>query len=155
MSEEDKMINKEDLKNKQLVELTYCVLKNKSVPINHPYIEKDKLVLLLENEPEYCYNLLIMVPEYFNSELKLQLIDYVSKDRDIFIKYIKNKNKTLAVQSKVAKLVADDLELALLFAETYINNWRVANIEEHVKKLKLTKEERQNLISNIMVVKLS
>lgn len=148
------MNKNEDFKNKQLVELAYEVLKSKSAVFSNPYLEKQGLLEVVGESPTNCLSLLIGIPEYFNCEQKLFLVDCIAKDRETFKKYLEIKSMTLAVQSRIAKLVKDDVELSLLFAKTYINNWRTADIQEHVKKLKLTKEEKQQLIDSVTMAKL-
>ena len=120
-------------------------------------INKNTMIKIIEDCPEKCYSLLFNSPGYFNSDQKLVLLEGITKDRDVFIKYLKSPDsgsKTLTLQSKIAEKVSSDADLSLVFAEFLVNNWKVKDIREHVKKLKISNNCRQQLIDNFLLLKL-
>ena len=119
--------------------------------INFNY--KETLIELIKDNPKLCWKILYFKPEYFDTRLKIKLIRYASKDREILKKII-NSNygtyKTIAVQSEIIQLIKDDEELIIEFAKSLINDYKIKDLKSYVKKLKIDKEDKE-LINSILV----
>lgn len=161
----DKMIKifKDDIEmNKTIENMAYKLLitkecNNVHYGLSDGIINKNTMIKIIKDCPEKCYSLLFNSPGYFNSDQKLILFEGITKDRNIFIRYLKSPDsgsKTLALQSKIAEKVSNDAELSLAFAEFLIHNWKIKDIREHVKKLKISNDCRQQLIDNFLLLKL-
>ena len=86
---------------------------------------KETFVELIKDNPTLCWKVLYFKTGQFDSKLKIKLIRYASKDREI-LKRIINDNystfKTIAVQSEIMQLIKDDEELVIEFAKSLINS---------------------------------
>ena len=103
---------------------------------------KETFVELIKDNPELCWKVLYFKTGQFDSKLKIKLIRYASKDREILKRIIKdnyNTFKTIAVQSEIMQLIKDDEELVIEFAKSLINNYKIEDLESYVKKLKIDK----------------
>ena len=93
----------------------------------------------------------------FDSKLKIKLIRYASKDREI-LKRIINDNystfKTIAVQSEIMQLIKDDEELVIEFAKSLINNYEIEDLKSYVKKLKIDKQDKELINTMLIAAKL-
>ena len=119
--------------------------------INFNY--KETLIELIKDNPKLCWKILYYKPEYFDAKLKIKLIRYASKDREILKKIIKSNYgtyKTIAVQSEIIQLIKDDEELIIEFAKSLINNYKIKDLKSYVKKLKIDKEDKE-LINSVLV----
>ena len=110
----DKMIKifKDDIEmNKTIENMAYKLLITKECNSVHyglsdGIINKDTMIKIIQDCPEKCYSLLFNSPGYFNSDQKLILFEGITKDRNVFIRYLKSPDsggKTLALQSKIAE----------------------------------------------------
>ena len=69
---------------------------------------KETFVELIKDNPELCWKVLYFKTGQFDSKLKIKLIRYASKDREILKRIIKdnyNTFKTIAVQSEIIQLM--------------------------------------------------
>ena len=60
--------------------------------INFNY--KETLIELIKDNPKLCWKILYYKPEYFDAKLKIKLIRYASKDREILKKIINSNYGT-------------------------------------------------------------
>ena len=114
---------------------------------------KETFVELIKDNPEFCWKVLCYKPEYFDARLKIKLIRYASKAREVLEKIIKNNYgtyKTIAVQSEIIQLIKDDEELIIEFAKSLISNYKIKDLKSYVKKLKINKEDKE-LINSVLV----
>ena len=163
-------INIENLTQKQikviLESLGYTLLFRKETLMNRTLEEdpemnkffngfnnKETFVELIKDNPELCWKVLYFKAGQFDSKLKIKLIRYASKDREI-LKMIINDNystfKTISVQSEIIQLIKDDEELIIEFAKSLINNYKIEDLKSYVKKLKIGKQDKE-LISTVLV----
>ena len=163
-------INIENLTQKQikviLESLGYTLLFRKETLMNRTLEEdpemnkffngfnnKEIFVELIKDNPELCWKVLYFKAGQFDSKLKIKLIRYASKDREI-LKMIINDNystfKTISVQSEIIQLIKDDEELIIEFAKSLINNYKIEDLKSYVKKLKIGKQDKE-LISTVLV----
>ena len=114
---------------------------------------KEIFVELIKDNPELCWKVLYFKAGQFDSKLKIKLIRYASKDREI-LKMIINDNystfKTISVQSEIIQLIKDDEELIIEFAKSLINNYKIEDLKSYFKKLKIGKQDKE-LISAVLV----
>ena len=114
---------------------------------------KETFVELIKDNPELCWKVLYFKAGQFDAKLKIKLIRYASKDREILKRIIKdnyNTFKTISVQSEIMQLIKDDEELVIEFAKSLINNYKIEDLESYVKKLKIGKQDKE-LISTVLV----
>ena len=114
---------------------------------------KETLIELIKDNPKLCWKILYYKPEYFDAKLKIKLIRYASKDREILKKIIESNYgtyKTIAVQSEIIQLIKDDEELIIEFAKSLISNYKIKDLRSYVKKLKIDKEDKE-LINSVLV----
>ena len=114
---------------------------------------KETFVELIKDNPELCWKVLYFKAGQFDAKLKIKLIRYASKDREILKRIIKdnyNTFKTISVQSEIMQLIKDDEELVIEFAKSLINNCKIEDLESYVKKLKIGKQDKE-LISTVLV----
>lgn len=119
--------------------------------INFNY--KETLIELIKDNPKLCWKILYYKPEYFDTKLKIKLIRYASKDREMLkriINYNYSKFKTISVQSEIIQLIKDDEELIIEFAKSLISNDKIKDLRSYVKKLKIDKEDKE-LINSVLV----
>ena len=107
---------------------------------------KETFVELIKDNPTLCWKVLYFKTGQFDSKLKIKLIRYASKDREILKRIIKDNYstfKTIAVQSEIMQLIKDDEELVIEFAKSLINNYKIEDLESYVKKLKIDKQDKE------------
>ena len=118
---------------------------------------KETFVELIKDNPELCWKVLYFKTGQFDAKLKIKLIRYASKDREILKRIIKdnyNTFKTIAVQSEIMQLIKDDEELVIEFAKSLINNCKIEDLKSYVKKLKIDKQDKELINTMLIAAKL-
>ena len=118
---------------------------------------KETFVELIKDNPELCWKILYFKTGQFDAKLKIKLIRYASKDREILKRIIKDNYstfKTIAVQSEIMQLIKDDEELVIEFAKSLINNYKIEDLKSYVKKLKIGKQDRELINTMLIAAKL-
>ena len=118
---------------------------------------KETFVELIKDNPTLCWKVLYFKTGQFDSKLKIKLIRYASKDREILKRIIKDNYstfKTIAVQSEIIQLIKDDEELVIEFAKSLINNYKIEDLESYVKKLKIDKQDKELINTMLIAAKL-
>ena len=167
-------INIENLTQKQLKvileSLGYTLLFKKETLMNGTLEEdpemnkffddfnnKENFIELIKDNPELCWKVLYFKTGQFDAKLKIKLIRYASKDREI-LKRIINDNystfKTISVQSEIMQLIKDDEELVIEFAKSLINNYKIEDLKSYVKKLKIDKQDKELINTMLIAAKL-
>ena len=118
---------------------------------------KETFVELIKDNPELCWKVLYFKTGQLDAKLKIKLIRYASKDREI-LKRIINDNyntfKTISVQSEIIQLIKDDEELVIEFAKSLINNYKIEDLKSYVKKLKIGKQDKELINTMLIAAKL-
>lgn len=118
---------------------------------------KETFVELIKDNPELCWKVLYFKTGQFDAKLKIKLIRYASKDREILKRIIKDNYgtfKTIAVQSEIMQLIKDDEELVIEFAKSLINNYKIEDLKSYVKKLKIDKQDKELINTMLIAAKL-
>ena len=118
---------------------------------------KENFIELIKDNPELCWKVLYFKTGQFDAKLKIKLIRYASKDREILKRIIKDNYstfKTIAVQSEIMQLIKDDEELVIEFAKSLINNYKIEDLKSYVKKLKIDKQDKELINTMLIAAKL-
>ena len=118
---------------------------------------KETFVELIKDNPELCWKVLYFKTGQLDAKLKIKLIRYAAKNREILEKIIENNYcmfKTIAVQSEIMKLIKDDENLIIKFAKSLINNNKIEDLESYVKKLKIDKQDKELINTMLIAAKL-